>query len=555
MKLRYKALILIGLPWISFLAIIYFKSPHQTIFGFIILGAMFFLLTLILINQFIIKRIERLNKQIKPKTQHITMKGHDEITSLATEVNTILATTHDVEEQVEKNVKDRTIESETESNKEFLNQLSQYDSLTSLPNRIFFNETLNKSISHASRRKKTMAILIIDIDSFKTINTRGHTIGDKVLIELANRFANTLRSEDVLARLDGDEFIVLLNDITKPKFASAVAEKILSAASQPIKIDGQTVAVTASIGISIFPDDGDSLEDLLKNADLALHKAKQGGGKIYQFYTEKMDIEAREYIQLETALRKAIVNDELVLYFQPILHIKKGNITGVEALIRWMHPELGIINPGKFIPVAEETGLITQIGEWTIREACKTNKYWQNEGYEHLTVSVNLSPKQFYQPDITNIITKILNETGLSPNYLELEITESIAMDNADETLTILEKIKSTGVQISIDHFGTGYTSISHLKLFPVSSLKIDQGFIKGIPNNPNDSAITSAVIALAHNLGMQVVAEGVETGEQVQYLATQNCDMVQGYFLSHPMPASKIVLQFKKLMDEVLLR
>ena len=266
-----------------------------------------------------------------------------------------------------------------------------------------------------------------------------------------------------------------------------------------------------------------------------------------------MDAEASEYIHMEKSLRNAITNNELTLYYQPKIHLKTGSITRLEALIRWVHPEIGVMNPEKFLPIAEETGLIHPIGEWALREACKMNKQWQDAGYAHMSVAVNLSPKQFYHPNIVQIIATALKETGLNPNYLELEITETAMMDDANKATTILADIKSTGVQISIDHFGAGYFSISQLKKFPLTLLKIDQSFIKGIPNNPNDSAITTAIIALAHNLGLEVVAEGVETAEQVQYLSLQNCDMVQGYFLSQPLPAEQIVLQFKKLIEGVL--
>lgn len=436
-----------------------------------------------------------------------------------------------------------------------LTQLAHYDNLTDLPNRVFFNDILNKAISHAKRHKKILAILSINLDSFKNINTSfGRVVGDSMLKATAKRFSNTLRAEDVLARLDGDEFIILLNDIGKPKFASVVAEKLLKACSQPLTIDSHEISVTASVGICIYPSDGESLEVLLNNVNRALDTVKRAGGNNYQFYTREMDMEAHEYVQLENALRKALSNNELVLYYQPKLLIKRGNIAGVEVLIRWSHPQLGLINPAKFIPIAEETGFIMQIGEWALHEACKMNKHWQDEGYEHVTVAVNLSPKQFYHPDIANTIAKVLNETGLNPNYLEIEITEATVMDNIEMTTNILDKIKATGVKISIDHFGTGYISISHLKKIPISAVKIDQSFIKGIPQIPNDIAITNAFIALAHNLGLEVVAEGVETVEQAQYLASQNCDMIQGYFLSHPVPEQKITLQFKKITDKVLI-
>jgi EAL domain-containing protein (putative c-di-GMP-specific phosphodiesterase class I) len=295
------------------------------------------------------------------------------------------------------------------------------------------------------------------------------------------------------------------------------------------------------------------MEDMLKNADAALYKAKLAGSNTFQFHTHAMDVEAREFIKLESDLRTAIENNQLILYYQPKIHIKNGNIAGVEALLRWEHPELGILNPAQFIPIAEDTGLMNKMGEWALREACKTNKYWQDEGYEHFAVALNLSPKQFQHAEIAKTIEAVLKETGLNPKYLELEINESTVMDNIQIAKNRLDTIKSVGVQLSIDHFGAGYTSISHLKQFPISAIKIDQNYIKGIPNNPNDSAITNAFISLAHHLGLEVVAEGVETAEQVQYLTLQNCDMIQGYFLSHPLPQQKIEMQFRKLADRAL--
>jgi diguanylate cyclase (GGDEF)-like protein len=438
---------------------------------------------------------------------------------------------------------------------DYLTQVAKYDNLTSLPNQIVFNEMLNKSLNQAKRQKKILAILLVNIDSLKIINDKlGTKNSDALIKEMGKRFEGVLRSEDVLAKLDNNQFIILLNDILKPKFASSVAEKILHACSQPLLIGSKQLPIKASIGICIYPNDGQSLEELLKNADLALYKAKHSGSHVYQFYTHEMDIEGHEYIQLEHSLRKAIKNNEFKLYYQPKLYIKKGSVISVEALLRWEHPELGLINPNQFIPLAEETGMIMQLGEWALREACRTNKYWQDEGYEHISVSLNLSPKQFHHPTIAQSIATILAETGLNPHYLELEITEKDAMDNTDAAIIILNKIKETGVKIVIDHFGTGHTSISHLKQFPISALKIDQSFIKGIPNNPNDSAITNAMIALAHNLGLEIVAEGVETAEQVEYLANHSCDTIQGYYISHPLPAESVVNQFKKLRDGVLI-
>ena len=358
----------------------------------------------------------------------------------------------------------------------------------------------------------------------------------------------------MIARLEEDAFIVLLHDIGKPKFASAVAEKLLTVCKMPFTFNNQEVTVQASIGICVYPDDGASLEDLLRNADTALEAAKHTGSGAYQFYTKELNAEGHEYIQLEKALRSAIEHNELVLYYQPKLNIKQSKMTGIEALTRWSHPEFGNVNPAVFIALAEETNLIIPIGAWALREACRMNKYWQDEGYEHLVVSVNLSAKQFYHPDIADMITTVLRETGLSPHYLELEINETTIMNNIEKAADILTRIKATGVQLSMDHFGMGYTSISHLKQLPLSVIKIDASFIKGLPHHDNDIAITNTFIALAHHFGLRVVAEGVETAEQVQFLSEQNCDMVQGYFLCRPLPAEQVRLEFKKLMDEVLI-
>lgn len=439
-------------------------------------------------------------------------------------------------------------------NKECLSRLIGYDILTALPNRVFFNEILNKTINHIKRRNKNLAILLINIDNFKNIiSDFGQKKSNDILKKMAKRLDHVLRSEDIIAKLDGDEFIVLLNDVAKPKFASTVAMKLIKACSQPMNINSKPLQVTACIGICIYPHDGSSLEYLLKNANNALFKAKQMGKSSYQFYTHEMSVEAREYIQLESALKKAIQSNELTLYYQPKFNIKTGSITGVEALMRWEHPILGLISPAKFIPHAEDTGLIYKIGEWALHKACQEAKYWQDEGYGHITVAIKLSAKQFHHPDIATIIKNIVTQTMLNPKYLELEINEQTIMSNVEDAIIVLNRIKETGVQISIDHFGIGYTSINYLKKFPISTVKIDQSFIKGVPNHLDDTAIVSAIISLAHHLGLEVVAEGVETAEQVQFLTNQQCDVIQGYLLGNPLPASRIMLQFTKLRDEVI--
>lgn len=575
MKLKYKTLIIIGLTWIPFIFLGYFQARSGYVLGFTATAIIFASLNFILLRWEILDRINnliQLTGSQKSSLHHIKIKGDDELTEIGNNFTSFarsLKSSHKkLEQDIQKNshdmlnknaVLEKEISKRTYVEKMLLSKnapsIDTKDALTDLPNRYFFSEILSKAISHAKRHKKILAVLLIDIDDFNdTTKLLGHSKSQLVLKEIAKRFSTTLRSEDILAKLEGDEFIVLLNDIGKAKFAGTVSEKILQSLAEPIKMDAHDLFVNVSIGISIFPNDGTSLEDILKNVYNALYQAKHANKGNYQFYAQETDVEAREYIQLESSLRNAMHNNQLILYYQPKIHLKEGNISGIEALIRWEHPALGLIDPARFIPIAEETGLIMQIGEWILREACRTNKFWQDEGYEHLTVSVNISPKQFHHPDFAKSLATVLKETGLDPRYLELEINESTLMENTVVTEKILEGVKSTGVQICIDHFGTGYTSISHLKKFPVSSIKLDRYFTKGIPNKPDDMAITTAIIALAHNLGLEVIAEGIETAEQVQYLAEQNCDMVQGYFLSHPLPALKIVLQFSKLRDDALI-
>jgi diguanylate cyclase (GGDEF)-like protein len=544
---------------------------HYYLASYVVAGIFFSILMLALLRVLIIQRLETLDKELSDiSSQHtmdkrIHMEGHDELSSVANEINHMMDIIQASHEQLENRVTERTlelksansklileiaerksIEKELLISKEHMARLAHYDSITTLPNRIFFNEILNKTISHAHRHHKSLAVLFVDLDRFKNINDAlGHSIGDLVLKEIAVRFSAVLRAGDILARLGGDEFIILLNDISHAKFASIVAKKLLKTCVEPVKVDHHEFFVSVSIGICIFPDDGTSLEDLQRNADMAMYKAKRSGGGVFQYYTKEMNEQAHEHIQLEETLHKALDNNEFVLYYQPKMNLKNGKICGAEALIRWNNPESGIVNPSTFIPLAEETGLIIPIGEWVLREACKTNKKWQDQGYQPIVMSVNLSARQFRDQDLAKVVANILKETGMDPIYLNLEITETTMMDNMDTAIKLLNDIKQMGVEISVDDFGTGYTSISHLRRLPIDVLKIDQSFIKGIPENQNDIAIINATIAMAHNLGMQVIAEGVETLEQLQYLAKNDCDAIQGYFISRPLPEKKMKLQF----------
>jgi diguanylate cyclase (GGDEF)-like protein len=541
--------------------------------NFLAAGVVFSLLILWLLRTIIIKRLESLDNQLamigKDNDIHkrVKVSGKDEIANLSSAINRMLDTIEADHDQLEQRVQQRTeelrktniqleeevsmrksTEHELVIHKEHLVRLAHYDYLTSLPNRVFFNEILNKALANAKRHNKTLAVIIIDLDRFKQVNDAvGHPNGDRVLKEMGARFSQLIRTGDILARLGGDEFILLLNDIDGSAFASKVADRILAACEAPIHLEGHEFFISASIGICIYPQDAESLEDLHKYADMAMYKAKHASGNNYQYYTKEMNVAAHEHTKLEAELRNAIKNQEFVLYFQPKICLKDRKIKHLEALIRWKHPRLGLVGPITFIPLAEETGLIMPIGEWAIKETCRINRAWQHAGYDPVTIAVNISPKQFRHQDVAQIISDALHESNLNPKYLEVEITETAVMDNADIAINRLRSIHAMGVRIAIDDFGTGYSSISYLKQFPVSILKIDQQFIKGLPQNQNDSSITSAVIAMGHNLGLEVVAEGVETREQLQFLADHHCDFVQGYFFSRPLPEKKIVLQFTR--------
>lgn len=544
--------------------------------SFCFLAIIFSFLMLKLINVMVTRRLEKLDHQLSTISssndlgQRVDAEGSDELSSVSIEINYMLDIIQASQENLERRVQERTkelqtinlqlqkeiterktVERELVMHKEHLIRIAHYDSLTSLPNRIYFNEMLDKAIQYSKRHNKMLAILFIDLDRFKNINDAlGHTFGDAVLKEVALRFSGIVRSGDVLARLGGDEFIMLLNNIANPKQATVVAEKILAICVQAIKIDSHELFLNASIGISLYPTDGNSLEDVQKNADMAMYKAKRNGGSNYQFYTPELDTLAHEHIRLEAELRKAIKNKEFVLYYQPQFNLMTQKINRVEALIRWEHPTIGIISPIKFIPLAEETGLIMDIGEWVLFESCRAAKKWQDQGLDPITVSVNVSAKQFRHQDISQMVTKALQETGLEAKYLELELTESAVMDNVDLVINKLKAVHEMGVSIAIDDFGTGYTSINYLRQLPVDIIKIDRTFIKGLPQNQDDATITAAILLLAHQLGMEVVAEGVETVEQLNFLHEKGCDMIQGYYISPPQPLHKIEAYIAKFEE-----
>jgi len=420
--------------------------------------------------------------------------------------------------------------------------LAHHDALTELPNRALFLDRLQEALKRANRHHNTIGLLFIDLDRFKTINdSLGHPIGDELLRAVAQRLTACVRESDVVARLGGDEFTVLLDELSDSNNAGKIALKMLSTLASPILLGGQELTVSGSIGISCYPQDGSDAETLLKNADLAMYNAKEAGRNMFRFYAAEMNMRVQETLAMTNDLRRALQRGEFVLHYQPRYQLASGRITGMEALIRWQHPELGLVPPLKFIPLAEETGLIIPIGEWVIRAACEQMKYWRSSGLAKLRVAVNLSPRQFQQDDLTKRISSILQETGLDGTDLEVEVTEGMAMQDAVTTVRMLKELKAVGIAISIDDFGTGYSSLSYLKRFPIDHLKIDRSFVSDLQDNPEDVAIVRAIIALAKGLGLSVTAEGVETEEQRKLLQLFGCDEGQGYLFSKPLPAEDI--------------
>ena len=420
--------------------------------------------------------------------------------------------------------------------------MATHDGLTELPNRPMFSQMLSHAIESARRYRRRFAVLFIDLDRFKYINdTFGHEAGDILLQEMAKRLTRTLRASDIIARFGGDEFVVLLPEIKDATESAGVAKKILDALIQPMHVADQECRVTASIGISTFPDDAQDEQSLMKNADMAMYLAKSEGKNNYQFYSQEIRTEARERLILENSLRRALEENELFLHYQPKIDLETGAITGVEALLRWHNPELGVVSPAKFIPLAEETGLIVPIGRWVLRTACAQGAAWQRQGLPHIPIAVNLSARQFSDENLLTEITAALVDSGMSPALLELEITEGMVMQNPDRTVQKLDRIREMGMRLAIDDFGTGYSSLAHLKRFPIDTLKVDRSFISEIPHDAEDVAITGAIIAMGKSLDLIVVAEGVETQAQMDFLREHQCDQMQGYFFSKPVGAEQL--------------
>jgi diguanylate cyclase (GGDEF)-like protein/PAS domain S-box-containing protein len=424
---------------------------------------------------------------------------------------------------------------------------AHHDFLSGLPNRILLNDRVDQAIAAASRHMKKLAVLFLDLDGFKHINdSLGHPTGDKLLQSIAKRLVECVRGSDTVSRQGGDEFVVLLLDIEQPEDAALSARKILQAVAEAHPIDRHDLCITASIGVSVYPDDGLDAETLIKNADTAMYQAKENGRQSYQFFKPAMNIRAVERQSIEESLRRALERHEFALHYQPKINLRSGEITGAEALIRWTHPVRGPISPSRFIPVAEDCGLILPIGDWVLREACKQARTWMDAGLPLATIAVNISAMAFRQESFLESVFATLKETGLHPTCLELELTESVLMKHAESTKSILDSLRAEGVQVALDDFGMGYSSLSYLTKFPVDALKIDQSFVRQITTTPSETTIVKAVISMGRSLKLRVIAEGVETQEELAFLQAQQCDEAQGYYFSRPLAAP----QFAQLLQ-----
>jgi diguanylate cyclase (GGDEF)-like protein len=423
-----------------------------------------------------------------------------------------------------------------------IQKMATHDALTGLPNRALFNEALVHAIGQAQRHRRSLALFFLDMDRFKNINdTLGHTVGDRVLLEVGRRLTAAVRASDMVARLGGDEFVLLVEDFADTRDLADIAGKILGAFEPTFTVEAQELALSASIGICTFPEDGRDAQTLLSNADIAMYRAKEQGRNRHCFYSAELNKLSQERLALEAALKHAVERDEIEIYYQPKIEFGGGRVTGVEALIRWRHAQLGLLLPDRFVPLAEETGLIVPIGYWTLRKVCERLRRWREQGLA-LSIAVNLSASQFHQPELVKELAAILWSTGAPAQHLELEITETMVMRDPDRAVAVMEQLRAMGVRLSIDDFGTGHSSLGYLKRFPIDRLKVDRSFVRELPHNGDDAAITRAVIALAHSLKMTVVAEGVEDEQQFELLREQGCDEFQGYFCRPPLPEAELL-------------
>ena len=432
---------------------------------------------------------------------------------------------------------------------------AQHDFLTSLPNRVLLNDRVTQAIALAPRHLKKVAVLFLDLDGFKHINdSLGHPIGDQLLQSIAKRIVNCVRGADTVSRQGGDEFVVLLSEVERSEDVALTARRILQTIALPHPIGQHDLHVTTSIGLSVYPDDGCDAETLIKNADTAMYQAKENGHNIYRFFKPAMNVRAVERQSIEESLRRALERHEFALHYQPIVNLKSGEITGAEALLRWTHPTRGLVPPSQFIPVAEDCGLILPIGDWVLREACRQARAWIDTGLPLETIAVNISAMQFRDENFLEGVFAVIEETGLNPRSLELELTESVLMRHAESTESILKKLGAKGVQLAVDDFGTGYSSLSYLRKFPIDALKIDQSFVRQITTSPEETTIVTAVISMGRSLKLRVVAEGVETREELAFLREHDCEEAQGYYFGRPTPPKEFAALLKSGIAEAVL-
>jgi diguanylate cyclase (GGDEF)-like protein/PAS domain S-box-containing protein len=421
-------------------------------------------------------------------------------------------------------------------------RMAYYDLLTGLPNKLLFLERLSEELKLAREQGKQVGVLLFDLDRFKLINdTFGHRMGDRLLREVAERLGECLREVDTFSRTGGDEFSLIVPGLSGHEEAKQVAKRIMEELEQPFLVEGHEFYITVSIGISMFPTNGEDADELLKNGDTAMYQAKQQGRNNFQFYSKSMNDWAIQRVALENDLRRALERREFELYYQPQINVATGEVIGLEALVRWNHPTRGRVSPAEFIPLAEESGLIVPLGTWVMEEACRQVREWHLKGYPKVRAAVNLSARQFQREDLVETVARVLQESGLEPQYLDLEITESVTMHNVERVIMTLHELKDLGIHISLDDFGTGYSSLSYLKHFPIHMLKIDQSFVRDITTDPDDAAIANSIIAMAHSLNIGVIAEGVETEDHLAYLLEHGCKEMQGYFFSPPLPADEV--------------
>jgi len=470
-------------------------------------------------------------------TKPIDLRHVEASVERALKHNELLKEKRRYKEQLEDLLQQRTAE---------VDWLAYYDTVTQLPNRALFEDRLTQACSIAKSNGQSLGVLFISLDQFKKVNdSLGHGPGDSLLREFAERLKSCISKSDTVARFGSDEFALLKTQIDGTNDVIETIGSLSQVLKFSFNLPGHELYATASVGVSMFPIDGEDCHTLLKNAGAALYKAKKSGGANYQFFTADMHELATRRLALETNLRRAIQNEEFLLHYQPRVSVDSLTITGVEALVRWQHPQFGLVSPSEFIPLAEDTGLIVPIGEWVLRQACEQNRRWQDQGFAPIQVAVNISGRQFHDRDLSQTVNRILKESGLAPHHLELELTESSIMQNAEFAENLLTRWKNMGINISIDDFGTGVSSLASLKRLPIGALKIDQSFVRDATVDPDDAAIVRAIITLGHNLRLKVVAEGVETDEQLRFLQLLQCDEIQGYLFSKPLPAQKLVSLF----------